>query len=271
MPDIGFAGVQAYTAGLGYGLSTYLFLFDAVSGNLAALIEVLYYDWLKTAAVAAVATRYLAPPGSEVVALFGTGRHARSQLHGLCAVLPIRRVQAYSRDVDKREDFCRRLSDELHISVVPAASPAEAIGGAHIITTITTSPVPVFDGNLLAAQPLHINAMGAHYPWVREIDTQVVQGSRIILDLRDQAMMEKGEILIPLKAGELSATDPVGDLGEVISGKIPGRTSDTLWTLFLSGGTGIEDIAVGARLYQQALAAGVGSEIELDQPYDFEF
>ena len=271
LPGIGFAGVQAYTAGLGRGLSTYLFLFDTVSGDLAALIEVLYYDWLKTAAVAALATRHLAPSGSEVVALFGTGRHARSQLHGLCTVLPIRRVQAYSRDADKRADFCRRLSDELHIPVVPAASPAEALRGAHIVTTITTSPCPVFDGRLLEARPLHINAMGAHYPWVREIDTHVVQGCRIILDLRNQAEAEKGEILIPVNAGELSATYLAGDLGEVISGKIPGRTSDTPWTLFLSGGTGIEDVAVGARLYQQALAAGVGSKIELDQPYDFEF
>ncbi len=269
LPGTGFAGVQAYTAGLGRGLSTYLFLFDAVSGDLAALIEVLYYDWLKTAAVGAVASRHLAPPESEVVALFGTGRHARSQLYGLHAVFPLRRVQAYSRNADKREAFCRRLSDELHIPVVPAASPAEALKGAHIITTITTSQSPVFDGRLLELRPLHINAMGAHYPWVRDIDTHVVQGSRIISDLRDQATLEKGEILIPIGTGELSATGLAGELGEVVTGSVPGRTSNTCWTLFLSGGTGIEDIAVGARLYQEALAAGVGSKIELDQPYEF--
>ncbi|MGQ9568062.1 MAG: ornithine cyclodeaminase family protein [Anaerolineae bacterium] len=269
LPGLGGAGVQPYTAGLPGGLHTYLMLFDTDTGALAAIMEVLYYDWLKTAATAAVATKYLAPEHSTVVALFGTGRHARTQLHGLCAVRPIKRVQAYSRRPEPREAFCRAMSEELGIEAVPAASPAEALRGADIVTTMTTSPEPVFDGRLLEERPIHINAMGAHYPWAREIDEYVVLRSRIIVDEWKQALSEQGEVLIPMEQGLLKPSEIHGDLGQVVAGRVPGREKDTLWTLFLSGGTGIEDVAVGTRLYRAAKEKGVGTEFTFGQPFAF--
>lgn len=270
LPEIGGAGVQAYTAGLPSGLETYMFLFDAQQGALVAIMEVLYYDWLKTAATAAVATKHLAPEDSSIVGLFGTGRHARTQLHGLCAVRPIERVQAYSRRREPREAFCRKMTDELGIDVIPTASPEEALRDADIITTITTSPAPVFDGTHLEERPIHINALGAHYPWVREIDEYVVRHSRIILDEWEQGLQEQGEILIPMEKGVLDASDIHGDLGAVVAGQIPGRAPDSQWTLFLSGGTGIEDVAVATRLYERAREQAVGTEFEFNQPYEFE-
>lgn len=269
LPGLRGAGVQPYTAGLPGGLHTYLMLFDTDTGALAAIMEVLYYDWLKTAATAAVATKYLAPENSTVVALFGTGRHARTQLHGLCAVRPIKRVQAYSRRPEPREAFCRAMSEELGIEVVPAASPVEALRGADIVTTMTTSPEPVFDGRLLEKRPIHINAMGAHYPWAREIDEYVVLRSRIIVDEWKQALSEQGEILIPIEQGLLKPSDIHGDLGQVVAGRVPGREKEVLWTLFLSGGTGIEDVAVGTWLYRAAKEKGVGTEFAFGQPFEF--
>ena len=128
LPGMGGAGMQAYTAGLPSGLETYMFLYDTNTGALAAVMEVLYYDWLKTAAVSALAARYLAPENSlDRWALFGTGRHARSQLHALTAVLPIQRVKAYSRNEASRRAFCRKLSAELGIAVSPGR---DASGGA---------------------------------------------------------------------------------------------------------------------------------------------
>jgi ornithine cyclodeaminase len=251
-------------------LETFLFLFDAHTGGLAAIMEVLYYDWLKTAAVAAVATDYLAPKDAEVVALFGTGRHAQTQLHGLCAVRPIRRVQAFSRRPGLREAFCSRMSDELEVEVVGVDTAEAALAGADIVTTITTSPEPVFDGEDLPLGPVHINAMGAHYPWVREIDDHVVLNSRIILDEWHQGLEEHGEILQPMQRGLLTENDIDGDLGSVITGRIPGREDNMDWTLFLSGGTGVEDVAVGTRLVEHARAQGIGTEFEFNQPYEFE-
>lgn len=270
LPGLGGAGIQPYTAGLPGGLHTYMILFDARTGELACITEVLYYDWLKTAAVAAVATKWLAPEGSSVVALFGTGRHARAQLHGLCAVRPIQRVQAYSRRPEPRARFCAAMSEELGIEVVPAASPVEALAGADIVTTMTTSAEPVFDGRLLEERPLHINAMGAHYPWAREIDEYVVLRSRIIVDEWQQGLSEHGEVLIPIEKGLMQPSDIHGDLGQVVAGRISGRDPHTTWTLFLSGGTGIEDVAVATRLHQAARSKGVGTEFEFGQPYAFE-
>lgn len=270
LPGLGGAGLNAYTAGLPGGLETLLFLFDTDTGALAAVMEALYFDWLKTAAVSALATRYLAPPGSSVLALFGTGRHARSQLYALTQVVAIKRVQAFSRNVDKRRVFCEKMSAELGIEAVPADSPEAALANAEIVTTITTSPEPVFAGVALPDKPLHINAMGAHYPWVREIDEQTVVNSRVFVDEMEQGWAEEGEIIMPLEAGAIDKSHVIGDLGALAAGAVRPREADTRWTLFLSGGTGIEDIAVARRLYDKAVARGIGTEFQFNQPYEYE-
>ena len=270
LPGLGGAGVQAYTAGLPMGLETYLFLFDTNDGALTAIMEVLYFDWLKTAAVSALATRYLAPSDSSIMALFGTGRHARSQLYALTRVCSIERVQAYSRTPEPRRAFCEKMSAELGIEVIPVDSPYKALQDADIVTTITKSPIPVFDGQTLPDKPLHINAMGAHYPWVREIDEYTVLNSRVFVDEWQQGLAEEGEILMPMQDGLIDESHIIGDLGGLVAGNVKGREADTRWTLFLSGGTGIEDVAVGTRLYENAVKKGVGTEFEFNQPYLFE-
>ena len=270
LPALGGAGLNAYTAGLPQGLETFMFLFDTDSGALAAVMEVLYFDWLKTAAASALATRYLAPPGSATLALIGTGRHARSQLYALTKVAAIERVQAYSRDESKRRAFCERMSAELGIAVIPANSPAAALRAADIVSTITTSPVPVFDGADLPDRPLHINAMGAHYPWVREIDEYTVVNSHVFVDEMAQGWAEEGEIIMPLEAGVIDKNHVIGDLGALAADAVSGRPPGAKWTLFLSGGTGIEDVAVATRLYQKALEKGVGTAFEFNLPYRYE-
>ncbi len=270
LPGLGGAGVQAYTAGLPMGLETHMFLFDTNSGALVAVMEVLYYDWLKTAAMSAVAVRHLAPEGSSRLALFGTGRHARSQLYALNEVCAIESVRAFSRRAKERREFCEKMSAELGIEVLPADSPKAALQGADIVITITTSPTPVFNGADLPDKPLHINALGAHYPWVREVDEHTVVNSRVFVDEWAQGFKENGEIIMPLEAGVIDESHILGDLGMLAAGKVTGREHDSKWTLFLSGGTGIEDVAVARRLYDKAREAGVGREFLFNQPYEFE-
>ncbi|MCY3831391.1 MAG: ornithine cyclodeaminase family protein [Chloroflexi bacterium] len=271
LPGLRGAGVNAYTAGLPSGVETFLFLFDTDTGALAAIMEVMYLSWLKTAAVSALATRHLAPPGSSVMALFGSGRHARSQLYGLTKVADIQRVQTYSRNPENRRAFCQRMSAELGIDVVPVSSPAAALRDADIVTAITTSPTPVFAGVDLPDRPLHINGLGAHYPFAREIDEFTVLNSRVFVDVWRQGLSENGEIVMPLEAGLIDESHVVGDLGALVAGEAPARLGDTKWTLFLSGGTGVDDIAVATRLYQRAIERGVGWNYEFNQPYEFEF
>ena len=270
LPGLGAAGLNAYTAGLPSGLETLFFLFDTNSGALAAVMEVLYFDWLKTAAVSALATKYLAPADSSVMALFGTGRHARSQLYAIREVADIKRVQAYSRNADKRRAFCQKISSELGIEAVPVDSPQAALDDADIVTTITTSPTPVFNGVDLPDKPVHINALGAHYPWVREVDDHTVLNSRVVVDEWRQGLAENGELRIPIEAGLLDESQVAGDLGALVAGKISARESDTRWTLFLSGGTGVEDLSVARRIYDRAIERGVGTEFAFNQPYEYE-
>ena len=270
LPGIGGAGLNAYTAGLPAGVETFMFLFDTDTGACAAIMEVIYLSWLKTAAVSALATRLLAPPDSSVLALFGSGRHARSQLYGLTRVANIERAQVYSRNADNRAAFCERMSAELDIEVVPVDSPAEALRDADIVTAITTSPEPVFDGDDLPDKPLHINGLGAHYPWAREIDTYTVVKSRVFVDVLKQGIRENGEIVMPIEEGAIDESHVAGDLGALVAGAIPARLPDSQWTLFLSGGTGVDDIAVATALYQRARERGVGREFEFNQPYEFE-
>ena len=247
-----------------------MFLFDTDTGALTAIMEVLYFDWLKTAAVSAVATRYLAPVDSSRLALFGTGRHARSQLYALTKVCAIQRVLAYSPNPGKRRIFCEKMSAELGIDVIPVESPDAALRDADIVTTITTSPSPVFAGTALPDKLLHINALGAHYPWVREVDEHVVVNSRVFVDERQQGLKENGEIMIPMEAGLIEESHIIGDLGALVAGTAAGRESDTGWTLFLSGGTGVEDVAVATRLYEKAEQRGIGTEFLFNQPYEYE-
>ena len=271
LPGLSGAGVNAYTAGLPGGLETYMFLFDTDSGGLAAIMEVMYLSWLKTTAVSALATRHLAPPGSSVLALFGSGRHARSQLYGVTKVADIQRVQTYSRNADNRRAFCERMSAELGIEVIPVDSAPAALQDADIVTAITTSPEPVFSGADLPDKPLHINGLGSHYPWVRELDTHTVVSSRVFVDVLRQGISENGEIVIPMEEGLIVESHVVGDLGSLVAGSVPARLPDTKWTIFLSGGTGIDDIAVATRLYERALERGVGMEFQLNQPYEYEW
>ena len=269
LPALGGAGVNAYTSGLPGGLETFMFLFDTDTGALAAIMEVMYLSWLKTTAVSALATRHLAPPGSRVLALFSTGRHARSQLYGIRYAADIQRVQAYSRDASRRQAFCERMSAELGIEVAPVESPAEALRDADIVTAITDSADPVFAHADLPDKSLHINGLGAHYPWAREIDSQTVANCRVFVDVLAQGVSENGEIALPMQEGLIDDSHVVGDLGALVSGAAQGRLPDTRWTLFLSGGTGIDDIAVASRLYRRALEKGVGTVFEFNQPYEF--
>ena len=160
---------------------------------------------------------------------------------------------------------------ELGVEVVPVDSATAALKDADIVTTITTSPTPVFAGNQLdKAKAVHINALGAHYPWVREVDEDVVLNSRVIVDEWEQGLREQGELLIPMEQKRIDTSHVAGDLGAVVSGQVTGRGPNDRWTLFLSGGTGIEDVAVATKLYEAARAQGVGTTFEFNQPYEFE-
>ncbi|HZW56025.1 MAG TPA: ornithine cyclodeaminase family protein [Nitrososphaerales archaeon] len=263
LPEIGFMGVSAYSAGFGQkgsGAASTL-LYDSNSGKLVAILESKFLGWYRTGGTSAVAAKYLAPTDSEALALIGTGRQARSQLLALRKVLKkLKVVRAFSRSLEHRENYAREMGRETGLDILPAETAKDCVARADVVITITTSREPVLKKEWIKEGSL-VSALGGHYPEASEVDVDTVLSSRVIVDSREQALIEKGEILVPIRKG--LATDEIikAELGEVVCGSKRARITVGERVLFCSGGISAEQIAVAARIYLEAIRQGLGQEL----------
>jgi len=193
----------------------------------------------RTAAVSAVATRLLARPDASVLALIGSGVQARSHLHALRLVREFREVRVWS------PRHAGAFAREFGVRAV--ASAEEAVRGAGVIVTATTSKTPVLRGEWLSPGT-HINAVGAPRPDWRELDDAVLGRVRLYVDSREACAKESGDVIA---AGRPS----VAELGEVVAGTRPGRQSPDEITLFKSVGLAVEDVVTADLVYRKALSA----------------
>jgi alanine dehydrogenase len=258
LPTLGYAGLKSYTSISGVNrFAVFLYKGD---GQLAAVIEADKLGQLRTGAASAVAAKYMAREESSRLGLFGTGLQARSQLQAICSVRPIKAVVVYSRDPEKREKFCTEMTELVGISVHPAASPEEAVKDMDIIVTATTSKEPVFKGEWLS-KGTHINAIGANFLSKQEIDAEAVRKSAcVVVDSCEQAMLECGDLDFAAKADAFFWED-ARELGLVVVGEYPGREDAGEITLFESQGIALEDVALAARIYEQAVKEGLGEPL----------
>lgn len=257
----GALGLKAYTTfPPPSGARFVVLLYDAHAGDLIAVVQADKLGQMRTGAVSGVATKYMARADADQVGIFGTGWQARSQLQAVCAVRSIRLVRAYSRDPQRRADFCQEMSALLGLAVEPVESPEEALRGADVVITATTSAQPVFDGQLLEPGT-HVNAMGSNSLLRREIDeTTVRRASLIVVDSVEQAKIESGDLLGPIEKG-IASWEQIRELRQVVAGEVPGRQNPDEITLFDSHGLAIEDVAVAARVYELARGQGAGRQI----------
>ena len=261
LPPEGVLGFKVYTA-FGGAVRFHVHLYSAEDGHLLALMEADRLGQIRTGAASGVAAKYLARPDASVVGIFGTGWQARSQLQAVCAVRKVREVRAYGRDAARRAAFCREMEAAHQVLVRPAPEPRAVVEGADIVITITTAKAPVFDGRWLHPGT-HLNAAGSNFPQKQEIDEAAVAAARlIVVDSKEQAQIECGDLIAPISRGLLS-WDRVHELGEVVAGKIPGRERPGDITLFESQGLALEDMAVAAVVYRKALREKVGRELPL--------
>ncbi|MBL8380875.1 MAG: ornithine cyclodeaminase family protein [Burkholderiales bacterium] len=237
-------------------------VFDGEDGRMAGVIHGKALSLWKTAATAAVATQALARQEAARVALIGSGRYALAQLTCLAAVRDVAAVRCHSRDPARLAAFVERAGAALPgVSVTPETSARAAVADADIVTTITTSPTPVLEGAWVAAGT-HVNAMGQHAPHAREVDSALVRGARVVVDTLEQALIEKGELLIPLAEGSITREHIAAELGAVVAGRVPGRSSAAETTLFCSGGTALEYMALARMVIERARQAGIGRDLE---------
>ncbi|HYL45829.1 MAG TPA: ornithine cyclodeaminase family protein [Candidatus Limnocylindrales bacterium] len=258
-----YVGLKIYTSARG-GLRFLIPLFHAESGELLALIEADYLGQMRTGAATGVATRFLARTDARVAGIIGTGLQARTQLEAVAQARKLEKVRAYGRDTQRREQFAIEMSARLGLPVSAVSSAEEAARGADIVVTITTSTNPVVEGKWLEPG-MHINAIGSNFAQKRELDTDaVLRCDLIAADSREQAKIEAGD-LIQAFAGDESKWNSVREFGEIVAGKISGRTDPRQMTLFKSVGIAVEDIVLAGRIYALARERGVGREVPMWQ------
>ncbi|MBP1624566.1 MAG: ornithine cyclodeaminase [Acidobacteria bacterium] len=258
LPTLGYAGLKTYTSV--DGANRFMVLLYKEDGRLAAMIEADRLGQLRTGAASAVATRHMARPESSRLGVFGSGLQARSQILAICLVRPVKTILVYSRNAQKREQFCKEMTDSLGIAVSPAASPEEAVREMDIIVTATDSKEPVFKSAWLP-KGVHINAIGGNSLSRQEIDVETVKKSAcVVVDSCEQAMLESGDLA---RASEAEAFfwEDARELGLVVTGDFPGREDPEEITLFESQGIALEDVALAARIYESALKAGKGEPL----------
>jgi len=255
---LGLLGLKAYAVAHGQA-RFHVSLYDALSGELLALIEADKLGQMRTGAASGVATKYLACPEARVVGIYGTGWQARSQLAAVCAVREIHTVLAYSRSAERRERFCAEMRAQLQINVTPVEQPEAAADGADIVITMTSSREPVLAGAWLK-HGAHVNATGSNSILQRELDDDVIKrASFIAVDSKEQARIEAGELVNAVEKGLLN-WERVHELRYVINGELKGRKHAQEITLFKSLGIAIEDIAAAAVVYKRAKEHHLGKE-----------
>jgi len=233
-------------------------LLDYATGMPVAVMDAGLITGLRTAAASAVATKYLAREDAKTLSIFGTGVQGLYHALAIPAVRKIERILVRGSSPEKSQAFADRLKGSVDAEIVAAGSVEEA-AGADIVVTGTTQTAPLFSGRLLAAGA-HVNNVGSHSMTAREMDTESVVRSRVVVDSYDACWAESGDVMIPIEEGAITRDHVKAELGEVVLGKKPARSSAMEITLFKSNGLAFQDAVTAALALERARAAGVGTE-----------
>src|SRR5579863_7735641 len=259
--EAGFIAMKQYTYVKGV-LRFLVPIYEISTGALLALIEADFLGQQRTGAASGVATKYLARQNARTAAILGTGGQAKTQLEAISLARKLDTVRVFGRDPQRRETFCAEMSARLGIPVQPVATAGEAVRGADIVNTATTSAKPVLDGNDIA-EGAHINAIGANHAHKRELDdTAISRASVIFVDSIAQSQQEAGDLIIPF-AQDPKKWESVHELYQLAGGQVSGRTSDKQITLFKSNGIASWDLAVAEKIYTLAIQQNLGRQLPL--------
>jgi ornithine cyclodeaminase/alanine dehydrogenase-like protein (mu-crystallin family) len=233
----------------------------AATGEPLAVLNASAVTEIRTAAVSAVATELLARPDADVLAIIGTGVQARSHLLAIAASRPLAEIRVAGRKPPRADAFAASVRPETHVPVRACGSAADAVSGAGIVVTATSSPVPVLERGWLS-EGTHVNAVGAHTAGTRELDGATVAAAAFFADSRESVRSESGDFLLALADGLIGPDHIRAELGEVLTGQAPGRTGPQQITVFESLGLAVEDLAAASLAYRRASTAGLGCDVD---------
>ncbi|MDG3010828.1 ornithine cyclodeaminase family protein [Rhodococcus sp. D2-41] len=219
-------------------------VFDPDTGAPSAVMDAGAITAIRTAAVSAVATRALSTAGAGDLAILGAGVQARSHLEAMAAVRPLRRVRVWNRTHENAIDYQNWAAAWLDVPVEVMDDPAAALDGADLICTTMATKEPLVEAPWLAAGA-HLNAVGGSFADARELTSDAVARTTIVVDSLESALAESGDLRHPLQEGLIAQRSVTTQLGEVLLGDRPGRTTDHEITLFKSLGLAVEDIMSG--------------------------
>jgi ornithine cyclodeaminase/alanine dehydrogenase-like protein (mu-crystallin family) len=240
------------------GLDTHMggvLLHDGTTGELLAIMNASPITEIRTAAVSAVATRALARPGAQRVAILGAGAQARGHVHALRAVLDDPEIRIWARRLEAAEE----LAGEVGATVSPSVDAA--LFGAEVVCTTTAATEPVIEKRWLA-RGAHVNAVGACFPTTRELDTETVADASFFTDRRESCLNEAGDYVLAAADGAVGPEHIKAELGEVLAGMHPGREHEDELTVFESLGIAVEDLASAELVVRRARERGAGTEVD---------
>lgn len=235
---------------------------DVKTGEILSIMDGSSITALRTAVACAIATKYLSRKDSKIVGVYGTGVVARANLLAVSKIRNIEMAKVYSRSNAHRKMFVSNISKNINAEVLACDNNKEPLRDADVVITATTSKKPVFDGRFLE-DGTHINAFGNYEPDSRELDTETIIRSKIIVDSTDACLSEAGDLIIPLKQGNISRHHIYGELGEIISGKKEGRENSDEITLFKSVGIAFQDSVTTKIIYERSKEMGIGTNVEI--------
>lgn len=239
-------------------------LFETEHGKLLSIVDAGSVTAIRTAAASGVATDLLARKNATNLAILGSGTQASTHLESMLAVRSrIARIRVWSRNPEHAKRFAKYESNRLGRRVEAVDHAEDAIRGADLICTTTSATTPVLKGSWLSSGA-HVNAVGASVRGFRELDTEAVAKSLLFVDRRESAFNEADDFLIPKQEGAVTDNHIRGEIGEVLLGKVQGRTDENEITVFKSLGLSIEDLATAHYVYTQAVAKSMGTWVEFN-------
>lgn len=267
-PAIEKAGIKVTTVYPGNSGTKYhvhqgvVLLFETENGSLQAIIDAAEITTIRTGAASGLATRILARQDAATLAIIGAGTQGSSHLEAMTLVRDIKKVRIYDYLPERADAFARRESVAHSLQIETAASVAEAACDADIICIATPASEPVLKGEWVSPGT-HINSVGFGGPGSRELDSVLLNKSKIYVDYLETVLHDCGDMVMPLKSGEIGQAAILGGLGDILAGKIKARTNDLEITLFKSAGVAVQDLSASDYIYKKALSLDAGTAVKM--------
>lgn len=225
----------------------YVMMFESRHGQVVGMADAGAITQIRTGAVSAVATDLLAAPDASHLAIIGAGAQGRSHMEAILCVRPVTRVTVYDLYPQAAERFAAEMGEKFGVNITVCASVKEAVTGADIICTVTPSKEAYLEADWVKPGA-HVNAVGTFTPNTREVTSELVRRSRLFADQVEACKKESGEYLVPLNEGLIGEDHIKGSIGDILLGRVVGRTSPEEITLFDALGQAVEDVACGMYL-----------------------